>query len=312
MPFIFRIFASTMISNKSAFIVYLKGIAMGIADLVPGVSGGTIALITNIYEELISSINRVTGKEIVELMGSNRKRAWQNIHGSFLLPLILGIATSILFLSSIIQFFLENYALSLWSFFFGLIFASAILICKDVKQWSATTVICLILGGITSFLIGFLTPAEAIQALPYLILCGMLMIIAMILPGISGSFILVLLGAYETALSTIDMVRSFQIQGVINLAAFGLGALVGIKLFARWVEKLFASARDKLLTTMSGFMFGSLYKVWPWTQQLPNSTSDRSFIMPKISLSNSDFCIGLFFIMLGISTIYVFHRLSKN
>ena len=312
MPFIFRIFASTMISNKSAFIVYLKGIAMGIADLVPGVSGGTIALITNIYEELISSINRVTVEEIVELMGSNRKRAWQNINGYFLLSLILGIATSILFLSSIIQFFLENYALSLWSFFFGLIFASAILICKDVKQWSATTVICLILGGIISFLIGFLTPAEAIQALPYLILCGMLMIIAMILPGISGSVILVLLGAYETALSTIDLVRSFQIQGFINLAAFGLGALVGIKLFARWVEKLFASARDKLLTTMSGFMFGSLYKVWPWTQHLPNSSTDRSFIMPKISLGNSDFCIGLFFIMLGISTIYVFHRLSKN
>ena len=285
---------------------------MGIADLVPGVSGGTIALITNIYEELISSINRVTGKEIVELMGSNRKKAWQNINGYFLLSLILGIATSILFLSSIIQFFLENYALSLWSFFFGLIFASAILICKDVKQWSATTVICLILGGITSFLIGFLTPAEAIQALPYLILCGMLMIIAMILPGISGSFILVLLGAYETALSTIELVRSFQIQGFINLAAFGLGALVGIKLFASWVEKLFASARDNLLTTMSGFMFGSLYKVWPWTQHLPNSSTDRSFIMPKISLGNSDFCIGLFFIMLGISTIYVFHRLSKN
>ena len=158
---------------------------------------------------------------------------------------------------------------------------------------------------ITSFLIGFLTPAVAIQALPYLILCGMLMIIAMILPGISGSFILVLLGAYETALSTIDLVRSFQIQGFINLAAFGLGALVGIKLFARWVEKLFASARDKLLITMSGFMFGSLYKVWPWTQQLPNSSTDRPFVMPKISLSNSDFCIGLFFIMLGISTLCI-------
>ena len=284
---------------------------MGIADLVPGVSGGTIALITNIYEELISSINRVNGKEIVRLLGANRKQAWKNLNGSFLLPLILGIATSILFLSSIIQFFLENYALVLWSFFFGLIFASAILICKDVKQWSATTVIGLILGGITSFLIGFLTPAEAIQALPYLFLCGMLMIIAMILPGISGSFILVLLGAYETALSTIDLVRSFEIQGFINLAAFGLGALVGIKLFARWVEKLFASARNTLLATMSGFMFGSLYKVWPWTKELPSSPTDSSFVMPQISLSDSDFYIGLFFIMLGILTIYVFHRLSK-
>ena len=134
----------------------------------------------------------------------------------------------------------------------------------------------------------------------------------MILPGISGSFILVLLGAYETALSTIDLVRSFQIQGFINLAAFGLGAIVGIKLFARWVEVLFTSARDTLLATMSGFMFGSLYKVWPWTQKLTDSPNDRSFVMPQISLSNSDFWIGLFFIMLGISTIYLFHRLSKK
>jgi len=122
---------------------------------------------------------------------------------------------------------------------------------------------------------------------------------------------LVLLGAYETALSTIDLVRSFQIQGFINLAAFGLGALVGIKLFALWAEKLFASARDTLLATMSGFMFGSLYKVWPWTKQLPYSP-DPSFILPQISHSNTDFCIGLFFIMLGISTIYAFHILSKN
>ena len=125
-----------MKSNKSTFGIYLKGIAMGIADLVPGVSGGTIALITNIYEDLITSINHVNAKEILALIGANRKKSWQKINGQFLLPLFLGISTSILFLSSIIGFFLENHAVALWSFFFGLIFASSILICKDVKQWS--------------------------------------------------------------------------------------------------------------------------------------------------------------------------------
>ena len=199
-----------MKSNKSTLGIYLKGIAMGIADLVPGVSGGTIALITNIYEDLITSINHVNAKQILALFGANRKASWQNINGPFLLPLFLGIATSILFLSSIIGFFLEYHALALWSFFFGLIFASSILICKDVKQWSPSTIIGLIIGGLISFLISFLSPAEATEALPYLFLCGMLMIMAMILPGISGAFILVLLGAYETALETVDLVRSFR------------------------------------------------------------------------------------------------------
>ena len=312
MPFLFRIFASKMSIKPSTLIVYVKGVAMGIADLVPGVSGGTIALITNIYEELISSINRVTVREIVLLFGANRKKSWQNINGPFLLPLFLGIVTSILFLSSVIQFLLENHSLALWSFFFGLILASSLLICKDIKHWSTTTIVGMILGGITSFIIGFLTPVEATQALPYLFLCGMFMIVAMVLPGISGAFILILLGAYDTALSTVEMVRSFQIQGLINLVAFGLGAIIGIKLFAHWVERLYIRSRNTLLATMSGFMLGSLYKVWPWTKAVTNQAVDRSFALPYISPSNADFWIGIVFITLGISIIFVFHKLRKK
>ena len=139
---------------------------MGIADLVPGVSGGTIALITNIYEDLITSINHVNAKEILALFSANRKTSWQKINGPFLLPLLLGIATSILFLSSIIGFFLENHALALWSFFFGLIFASSILICKDVKQWSPSTIIGLIIGGLISFLISFCLLLKQLKLCP--------------------------------------------------------------------------------------------------------------------------------------------------
>ena len=211
---------------KSTLAIYLKGIAMGIADLVPGVSGGTIALITNIYEDLITSINHVNTKEILGLFGANRKTSWQKINGPFLLPLLLGVATSILFLSSVISFFIENHTLALWSFFFGLIFASSVLICMDVKQWSLSTIISLIIGGLISFLISFLSPAEGTEALHYLFLCGMLMIMAMILPGISGAFILVLLGAYETALETVELVRSFHAQGFLNVFAFGLSAIL--------------------------------------------------------------------------------------
>jgi putative membrane protein len=301
-----------MKSNKSTLGIYLKGIAMGIADLVPGVSGGTIALITNIYEDLITSINHVNAKQILALFGANRKTSWQNINGPFLLPLFLGIATSILFLSSIIGFFLEYHALALWSFFFGLIFASSILICKDVKQWSPSTIIGLIIGGLISFLISFLSPAESTQALPYLFLCGMLMIIAMILPGISGAFILVLLGAYETALETIELVRSFRMLGFLNLLVFGLGAITGLKLFAHWVGKLYLNYRNLLLATMSGFMFGSLYKVWPWKQFINVENRDQIAVLPNIELNNSELWISLLFMLIGSFVIYAFHNMSQS
>ena len=301
-----------MKSNQTTLGIYFKGIAMGIADLVPGVSGGTIALISNIYEELIASINRVNAKEILALFGANRKTSWQKINGPFLLPLFLGIATSILFLSSIIGFFLENHALALWSFFFGLIFASSILICMDIKQWSPSTIFSLIIGGLTSFLISFLSPAEATEALPYLFLCGMLMIMAMILPGISGAFILVLLGAYETALETVDLVRSFRTQGFLNLFAFGLGAIIGLKLFAHWVGKLYLNYRDLLVATMSGFMFGSLYKVWPWKKYVIEETSSLIAVLPTFERSNSDLWIGLSFILIGSFVIYAFHKMNLS
>ena len=294
------------------FGIYLKGIAMGIADLVPGVSGGTIALITNIYEDLITSINHVNVKEILALFGVNRKTSWQKINGQFLLPLFLGIATSILFLSSIIGFFLENHSLALWSFFFGLIFASSILICKDVKQWSPNTIIGLIIGGLISFLISFLSPAEATEALPYLFLCGMLMIIAMILPGISGAFILVLLGVYETALETVELIRSFRTQGFLNLLAFGLGAIIGLKLFAHWVGKLYLNYRNPLLATMSGFMFGSLYKVWPWKQFINNENRDQIAVLPQLEFNDSGLWIALGFMFIGGFVIYAFHKMSQS
>ena len=312
MTFLFRIFASMMKSNKSTLGIYLKGIAMGIADLVPGVSGGTIALITNIYEDLIISINQLNAKEIFTLFGANRKSSWQKINGPFLLPPFLGIATSILFLSSIISFFLENHALALWSFFFGLILASSILICKDLKQWSPSTIAGLIIGGLISFLISFLSPAEQTEALPYLFVCGMLMIMAMILPGISGAFILVLLGAYETALETVELVRSFRIQGFLNLLAFGLGGIIGLKLFARWVGKLYVNYRDPLLATMSGFMFGSLYKVWPWKQYINDENRVQTAVLPNFEITNSELWTGLGFILIGSSVIYSFHKISQS
>jgi len=287
--------------------------AMGAADLVPGVSGGTIALITNIYEDLIATINKVTAKEIVNLFGSKRKKAWQRLNGPFIVPLFLGIATSVLFLSSLIRFFLESHALALWSFFLGLIVASATLICKQIQRWSATTYSGLAIGFLVSFLISFLTPTESIDALPYIFMCGMLMIMAMILPGISGAFILVLLGAYETALETVELLRAFKKEGVVNLLAFGSGAVIGLKIFAHWIGKLYKNYRNVLLATMSGFMFGSLYKVWPWKKK---SAIDEEVAeiatFPTLSFDNPEIWVGIAFIGVGIGVIYTFDILSRE
>ena len=161
-------------------------------------------------------------------------------------------------------------------------------------------------------MISFLSPAVANEALTYLFLCGMLMIMAMILPGVSGAFILVLLGAYETALETVELVRSFQIQGFLNLIAFGFGAIIGLKLFAHWVGKLYLNYRNPLLATMSGFMFGSLYKVWPWKQFIKDEIHDQTAVLPNFEISNSELWIGLSFILIGSFVIYAFHKMSQS
>ena len=186
------------------------------------------------------------------------------------------------------------------------------MICKDVKQWSPNTIIGLIIGILISFLISFLSPAEATEALPYLFLCGMLMIIAMILPGISGAFILVLLGVYETALETVELIRSFRTQGFLNLLAFGLGAIIGLKLFAHWVGKLYLNYRNALLATMSGFMFGSLYKVWPWKQFINNENRDQIAVLPQLEFNDSGLWIALGFMFIGGFVIYAFHKMSQS
>ena len=138
------------------------------------------------------------------------------------------------------------------------------------------------------------------------------MIMAMILPGISGAFILVLLGAYETALETVELVRSFRTQGFLHLLAFGLGAIIGLKLFAHWVGKLYQSYRDPLLATMSGFMFGSLYKVWPWKKYTTDETRDQIAVLPNFVRSNSELWIGLGFVLIGCFVIYIFHKMSQS
>ncbi|MDR7128666.1 putative membrane protein [Algoriphagus sp. 4150] len=247
-----------MDSIRKYVLIYLKGMGMGAADIVPGVSGGSIALITGIYEELLRSINSFNGDSLKLLLKLEFKAFFQAVNGAFLLSLFLGILTSIFSLSKLITYLMAEHPIPLWSFFCGLILISAFLILKDIKKWSLGVVIALIIGTISAYFITGLPPTSSPDALWFTFVAGAIAICAMILPGISGSFILLILGKYEPVLQAVSE-RDF-----ITLAVFAIGCIVGLLSFSRiisWLLKRFYSITIGLL---SGFMLGSINKLWPW------------------------------------------------
>lgn len=249
-------------NKQRALAVYLRGIAMGAADVVPGVSGGTVAFITGIYEELLNSIKSINPQALKVLSQQGLKAAWQHINGNFLLVLALGIFTSILSLARIISYYLENHPLLVWSFFFGLIAASSWHMAKQMKQWNLSLVVALLAGGAIAYVIGELKPAS-VPAQPLMVfLSGCIAICAMILPGISGSFILVLLGMYGHILGA---VKDFNL---VLLASFAAGCGCGLLGFAHVLSWLFRRFHELTLALLTGFLLGSLNLVWPWKQTL--------------------------------------------
>lgn len=240
--------------------VTLKGIAMGAADVVPGVSGGTIAFIAGIYQELIDSIKSVNFTTLKWLLTGKFSDFWKAVNGNFLFSLLLGIGISILSLAKGMQYLLDHHPILIWSFFFGLIVASAIYVGKDIKEWKAGTVVSLLMGTAVAYVITIITPAEANTTYGFIFLSGAIAICAMILPGISGSFILVLMGMYRFvlgALTTLNLPVIFT---------FLIGAGIGIVLFSNVLSWLLKKHYTATIALLSGFMIGSLNKVWPWKQ----------------------------------------------
>lgn len=260
-------------------LLYLKGIAMGGADVVPGVSGGTIAFITGIYEKLLDSIKRFDLDALSLLRGLEIKKLWQHVNGTFLLVLFAGIATSILSLANIITFLLNNHPIQVWSFFFGLIVISALIILREVKKWNFGVVIAIILGIAIAYFITATTPAETPDAPWFMFIAGAVAICAMILPGISGSFILLLFGKYEYVITAL---KEFRIADLIFL---GLGCIVGILSFARIVSWLFKKFHNLTVGLLSGFMIGSLNKVWPWKDTLETYIDRHGEIKPLFQVN---------------------------
>jgi putative membrane protein len=242
--------------------IFLRGLLMGAADIVPGVSGGTVAFITGIYDQLLDSLRAVDLEFLARLSRLDIAGAWQHINGRFLLALLLGIATSIFSLAQLVSWVLEHHPVPLWAFFFGLILASALVLLREVDNWSVPKVLCLLSAGAVAVCIA-LSPVMSLEmGLAGVFLAGFLAVCAMILPGISGSFILVLLGMYSTtlvALKSLDLVF---------ILVFVIGAGCGLLCFSRLLHWLLHRFHQGTMAVLTGFLFGSLLVVWPWKRVL--------------------------------------------
>lgn len=266
---------------------------MGAADVVPGVSGGTIAFISGIYQELIDSINNVNLSVLKTLKKDGLKAAWEQVNGSFLLALLSGIGISILTFSKVITHLLETQPILVWSFFFGLIIASITLIWKEITSWKLVDILFLLIGITVSYYITIARPVSSPDSYWYLFLSGFIAIIAMILPGISGAFILLLMGSYETVIGTINTFREglttanseILISALLKLGVFAVGAIIGLKSFSKILHWMFAHHKNTTLTLLVGFMVGSLNKVWPWKQVLETRTNSHGEVVPYIDKS---------------------------
>lgn len=240
----------------------LKGMAMGAADVVPGVSGGTIAFISGIYEELIDSLNNFNLKALVVWRKEGTPALWKHINGTFFLFLFAGIGISIFTLSKVVIYLLATHPVLLWSFFFGLVVASVWMVGKSVKKWSPGAIASLIIGIAIAFWISSIQTTVSVDAKWYIVLSGAIAICAMILPGISGSFILILMGSYHIVYGAISDVD------VTIISLFAIGCVIGLLSFARVLKFLFSKYKDITITLLTGFMIGSLYKVWPWKMRI--------------------------------------------
>ncbi len=233
---------------------------MGTADVIPGVSGGTVAFITGIYEELLNSIKSIDKEAMELLLKLKITDFWKKINAPFLISVFAGIVTSLVSLARLMTYLLEHHPIQIWSFFFGLIMISSPLILRDIRRWDMGTALSFLMGIVIAYFITILSPTETPTNLPFVFLCGSLAICAMILPGISGAFILLLIGKYEYMISALI---DFNIPIV---SVFALGCIFGLFVFSRLLSWILSHYRYITLAVLAGFMIGSLNKVWPWKE----------------------------------------------
>lgn len=284
---------------------------MGAADVVPGVSGGTIAFISGIYEELITSINGLNFSKFKVLKNEGFKSFWRAINGNFLLALFTGIFISVFSLAKLISWLLVNQPILLWSFFFGLVFASIFFVARAIEKWNLGTLTAFVFGATIAYYITTLPPTENSQSLIYLFFSGALAVCAMILPGISGAFILVLLGSYKTILDAVHQ------RELLIIATVAVGAVFGLLSFARLLKWMFENYKNSTLALLTGFILGSLNKIWPWKRVLETKIFGKKVIpVNEVNISpfkfegDNQLLFAILIALLGFCVIFILERLA--
>jgi len=266
-------------SIKDYLLITAKGMGMGAADVVPGVSGGTIAFITGIYEELINSLKSIEPNTIKMLFKEGIPATWKTVNGNFLVALFIGIGISVVSLSKVIKYLLAEHPILVWSFFFGLIVASAYVVSKSITKWNLKSIGGVVLGSAIAYYITIAAPAQTPTELWFIFLCGMLAICAMILPGISGAFILLLLGKYEYIVGALSELN------LAVIATFMVGCVLGLVSFSHVLSYMFKKFHNMTIAILTGFMIGSLNKVWPWKETLTTRIDSHGEIVPVTQMS---------------------------
>lgn len=296
----------------------LKGMAMGAADVVPGVSGGTIAFISGIYEELLYSIKSIDLAAIKLLFRGRFKEFWKKVNGNFLLILVTGIAISFFSLANLMTYLLETQPIAVWSFFFGLIIASTIIIGKDVNEWSIKNIAILLVGIGAGYAVTVITPGHTPETWWFIMLSGAVAICAMMLPGISGAFILLLMGKYHFLMGAVARVD------IPIILIFIAGALIGIISFSHILTWLLNNYKNVTVAFLTGVMFGSLNKIWPWKITTSTYTDSHGVIhslteknvLPKtyqaLEGAHPEIGTAIIFLFVGLAVIFILEGVSRR
>lgn len=287
---------------KDKIVLILKGMAMGAANVIPGVSGGTIALITGIFERLINAIKSFDLKAIKLLLKGDIKGFFKYTDLVFVILVFGGAILSVFSLAVVLDYFFENNEVELMAFFFGLILASVYFVAKSIDRWSISVIVSFLIGAALASTIAFLTPATENSSFLYLVLCGVVAICSMILPGLSGSYVLLLMGNYKLVM--IDAIKNVDVKLLFPVA---IGAGVGLIAFSRLLSFVYKKFKDQTISVLSGFILGSLIIIWPWKTTITQTFGDKikpigyDWYLPTF---NADFFIALGLIVLGIAAIW--------
>lgn len=296
---------------------FLKGMGMGAANVIPGVSGGTIALITGIFERLINSIKSFNLTALKLLFTGKWKAFAEHVDLKFLVAVFLGVAVAILSVAKLFKFLFDNYPVYIWAFFFGLILASIYYVGRTVNKWNIGSIVFFAIGTGIALLIAFGTPAQENHNFIYLILCGVAGTCSMILPGLSGSYVLLLMGNYEyVMIDAVNMLTTSPTEAIKILVPVVIGAVVGLIAFAHLLSWIFKRFHDQTVALLTGFILGSLPIIWPWKSSLTNVLKDGTekvvgylWQWPTI---NAEFFIALAIMLLGIVIIVVTEQLATK